>query len=164
MVLICLMQLSVFAQKAYKPKITPAQKKYILHPNTALQFNYYDSINFDFTLVKGKTSVIEYFYKAAENSAIADDEFTERLLVEIPNGKNNFKITAGGTNAKKMVYHRSCFCRDGGNYSVIEGAVKGKFISKNVCDATINIIADQTPNRGIQPKNFSFKGQFKYAK
>lgn len=171
-VLIFLMVGTAFAQKpnpAKKAKapanpVKPAQYQYIVHSNASLQFNYYDSVNFDFTIAKGKNIVLEYYYSASQNENVADDEFSERFMVEIPSGNKPANLKVSGTFTKKMVYHRSCFCKDGGNYLVKEATVKAVPAGNKAWKTSIEFTAFQTPSKGLPPKHKVIQGVFKPGK
>lgn len=60
-----------------------------------------------------------------DNPNIADDEFTEKLLFEIPTSLSKFQIQNEEFKQAKMVYATLAYSRDGGYYPVKSGCMEG---------------------------------------
>lgn len=80
---------------------------------------------------------------------IADDEFTQRILFEIPAGLDSFLISGESLQNSNAVYGNLCFCLNRGLFHIDNGCIKGEKINRS-WKVAMNISAQAT--QGTFPK------------
>lgn len=111
-------------------KFNPEKKIFIFEANKKIKISETDNGYLPVTVESGKNWVFKYQFRAKESEMIADDEYTEYLLLEIPpqSGKS-FRVT-GDLSKYNIVFSKSCFCRDSGPRQVKAGFMKGRKTNK----------------------------------
>ncbi|MBU3663012.1 MAG: hypothetical protein FGM41_07425 [Bacteroidetes bacterium] len=124
---------SLFAQIEKDPlKRNPEFKRFVYETNQQIKLRYYDSLYFDIDYEQGNNWVFKFDYSAPESPAIADDEFSEQVLLEMPAPRGNrFTINQSDLKNLKVIYGRSCFCKDSGPRLVKDATITGKKVGRN---------------------------------
>jgi len=126
---------SAFAQTAVSDKVNPEIKTFRIYKNSTIVTDVYDKSNFAFEIKSGNAMVFEYYFKAREYENVADDEFSEKIVFEFTPKGRKFEINTADLKTTKVIYNRSCFCMDRGNYF----ADNVKIIGKRGCGKKWNI-------------------------
>lgn len=95
---------------------------------------------------RGKNLVFTYEFRKKDDPAIADDEYTMRIMFEVPLGAKTFNYNAKDI---KVVLMKGCYCTDRGYHRILIGNISGtktckgwkikwKLETKTVPDATNN--------------------------
>jgi hypothetical protein len=158
--------LTGFSQKKEQPMpVNPAFKRFIFEPNQQIVLKPYDSLYFDIAYESGDYWVFKFDFKAQDVIAIADDEFSESIQFQIkPLKGNQFVLNEADFVAAKVIYSRSCFCRDSGPRLVQTGTITGKKLGRNKW--LINIELEIEPRPGGKSDVFTkkIKGYFNPGK
>jgi hypothetical protein len=86
---------------------------------------------YEYKIVKGKNTVFEYTFIAADDSMIADDEYREAIVFEIEGtSKKSFRFTAAELRKIKCFYYWACFCPNAGSHLVEKGQISGQRYGK----------------------------------
>ncbi len=148
----------IFAQES---GIKPASISTIWYSNKTIHLQPKQGQLQPYQLQRGNNWVFQYTYKAADIVEIADDEFSETIVLAIKPTKLkkiNQKISA---TKNTVIYLKSCFCRDAGPVSVLKGKIKGYQLDEQTWHLEITLKMP-TVNQ-IQPaqKFKKIKGDFK---
>ena len=157
----------VFAQEDPADAVNPEIKKSVYYRNSDIRVTVYDSLSvgMDYMRVKGKKTVFDYYFRAKDYVNMADDEFSEQLLFAITLPKSGrFDISSHRKSTHVVVYRKSCFCPDGGNYLVKEFHIKGKRIGKTTWAIDAEFMVTPRPDRGGTPFSKNIQGKFRLAK
>ncbi len=73
----------------------------------------------------GVNLVFEYQFTAEDNPNIADDEFSERILFEIPENLNSFSFVDEELTTIQAYYDKYCFCLIEGSIPLTNGEITG---------------------------------------
>jgi len=110
-----------------------------------------DEEQMTYTIEPGNFTVFCYRYVAEDEEDIADDEFTESLVLEIDPNLSAFDFNSEELKSSTCIISNECFCTWRGYGYVEDGKIQG---NKN-SDGTWNLIVDiKTPAR------FSFSHKF----
>lgn len=72
---------------------------------------------------RGQNIVFVYEFKKKDDPAIADDEYTLRVMFELPVNGKKFRIEA---KDGKVVMMKGCFCTDRGYHRITTGYISGR--------------------------------------
>lgn len=150
----------VQSQTAEMPS-NPEFKRFVFQANQQIVLKPYDSLYFDIEFVPGDNWVFKFDYKAKDVVAIADDEFSEMVIFQMkPVKGNSFKLSEAEFETAKVIYSRSCFCKDSGPRIIETGSISGKRIGKNKWLVTFELQINPRP--GVKAEVFTkkFKGYF----
>lgn len=143
----------------------PEFKRFVFEPNQQIVLKPYDSLYFDIAYDSGAYWVFKFDYKAKEIIAIADDEFSESILFQIkPVSSNQFQLNEADFAGAKVIYSRSCFCKDSGPRLVQTGTITGKRLRKNRWLVTVEIEVEPRPGAKADVFTKKFKGYFNLGK
>ena len=84
-----------------------------------------------YTEMNGKTSsnnsfVIELVYRTEGSASIADDEFTNKVAIEIPNDVTSFSVSDSELESLKASLQISCFCSHVEWRPITNGCLQGE--------------------------------------
>ncbi|MEX0967141.1 MAG: hypothetical protein WD077_07875 [Bacteroidia bacterium] len=106
----------------------PANAQMPGDPDTTFRYFKNASINAQpqyFSRQKGDSLVFEYEVKNAGKDEIADDEWTMRLMWQIPAKAKSFSLKAEDLSDARANYLVGCFCLGRGYYAINEGEISG---------------------------------------
>ena len=89
----------------------------------------------------GDNLVFLYEYEKNDSPLIADDEYTERILFEIPAGIDTFLISGEDLKKSNAIYGNLCFCLDRGHFRIDDGCIKGEKVDGKHWKVAMNISA-----------------------
>jgi len=92
-------------------------------------------------IVSGDRLVFQYEYVKDDKPNIADDEYTERILFEIPTELDSFILSGEDLKSSDAVFGAFCFCLDRGYFWINEGCIKGEKVNENTWNIAINVSA-----------------------
>lgn len=128
--LVAISLLSAMAFQDQPIKYNPEKKTFLFQSEKRIQIAEEDNGYLPVSLEKGKNWVFKYYFAAKESEMVADDEYTEYFMMELPPQKGkSFKVT-GDLSKYNMVFSKSCFCRDSGPRRVTAGTMKGRKTNK----------------------------------
>lgn len=110
-----------------------------------LTYHYFENarINLDsnnFTSIEnGVNRVFEYEFVADDNPNLADDEFAERILFEVPLNMDNFSFSNQELNTIHAYYDKYCFCLIEGSIPLSTGTIRGTRINSSTFEIEINV-------------------------
>ncbi len=152
-------------QKTNEMPTNPAFKRFVFEPNQQIVLKPYDSLYFDIDYNGGNYWVFKFDYKAKEVIAIADDEFSETILFQMmPVKGDKFELNEDDFEKAKVIYSRSCFCKDSGPRLVQTGTIKGKRVGKNRWLLEVELIIEPRPGAKSDVFTKTFKGYFNPGK
>jgi hypothetical protein len=103
-----------------------------------------------YEILTGDKLVFEYIYVKEDNPAIADDEFTEILLFEIPENTANMTFKNNEILKQNAFYRYYCYCIPPGEIKENHGTLKVNRLTEN----TYQVIADVefvfSPSEGFE--------------
>ena len=97
-----------------------------------------DSNNFT-SIENGVNRVFEYEFVADDNPNLADDEFAERILFEVPLNMDNFSFSNQELNTIHAYYDKYCFCLIEGSIPLSTGTIRGTRINSSTFEIEINV-------------------------
>ena len=139
----------------------PEFKRFVFQANQQIVLKPYDSLYFDIDFSAGENWVFKFDYKAKDVVAIADDEFSEMVIFQMkPIRGNSFKLSEEDFEKAKVIYNRSCFCKDSGPRLIESGTISGRRVGKNKWLITFELQINPRP--GVKAEVFTkkFKGYF----
>jgi hypothetical protein len=146
-------------------KRNPEFKRFVYETNQQIKLRYYDSLYFDIGYEQGNNWVFKFDFSASESPAIADDEFSEQVLLEMPAPKGNrFTINQSDLKNLKVIYGRSCFCKDSGPRLVQDATITGKKVGKNRWLLSFEIVVEPRPGVNAEAFTKTFKGYYNPGK
>ena len=110
-----------------------------------LTYHYFENarINLDsnnFTSIEnGVNRVFEYEFVADDNPNLADDEFAERILFEVPLNMDNFSFSNQELNTIHAYYDKYGFCLIEGSIPLSTGTIRGTRINSSTFEIEINV-------------------------
>jgi hypothetical protein len=108
--------------------------------NSSLQVDEGDRIN-GVDIVPGDKLVFQYEFVKNDSPQIADDEYTEYILFEIPAGLDSFIISGEDLKKSNAVFGAFCFCANVGYFWIDNGCIKGERVNNSTWNIAINISA-----------------------
>ncbi len=142
---------------------------YTYTPESSLQIEELEDGRLSVSIERGKNMVFTYEFRKKDDPAIADDEYTMRIIFEVPLGGTSFKYDAKDI---KIVLMKGCFCTDRGYHRILSGYVSGektckgwkvkwKLETKTVPESEGNNWNSETkkPASFIRPKAVKQKGK-----
>lgn len=108
---------------------------------------------FYYQVNSGNNLVFQYRHDGPDCNYIADEEFTEYLVFQVPASSSGFHFQNTQLENAMCYYRRICFC-DTRTQPVISGSIKGNKISENRWHIEINIDLPGTPDKLIFNKTF----------
>ena len=108
-------------------------------------------------IVAGDKLVFLYEYVKNDKPFIADDEFTQRILFEIPAGLDSFLISGESLQNSNAVYGNLCFCLNRGYFRIDKGCIKGEKINNRSWKVAMNISAQATQGTFSKMLSETFK-------
>ena len=95
---------------------------------------------FDFALIANGTNLVfEYYFIADDEPNIADDEYSERIIFEIPPNLNEFSFSASELSNANTFFDKYCFCVIEGSIPIEVGSISGIKIDDTTWEITIDI-------------------------
>ncbi len=82
-------------------------------------------------VIAGDNNVFKYFYSYADAPDIADDEYSESILIEIPVLEDTFYYDSDGLNGLNTAFEYSCYCSNLGLIKADSGTISGIKIDDN---------------------------------
>lgn len=111
----------------------------VIHEYTLQDSNYLDTSIFVTSEIKeGDHMVFEYHYIYSDEAQIADDEYSERILLEIPADQESFIYTDEELHELNTTFDYYCFCPLVGLVKADSGIISGKKIDENKWKIEIN--------------------------
>lgn len=104
----------------------------------------------------GENLVFEYEYINFGRNEMADDEYSETIIFEIPREVSSFEYIDDEIKDTKMHFTQFCYCVPEGSFEISQGFLKG---SKND-DNLWQISFDVTFNRNDTENSRNFSGNF----
>jgi len=155
-----------FSQKREQPMpVNPEFKRFVFEPNQQIVLKPYDSLYFDIAYESGDYWVFKFDFRAKDVIAIADDEFAESIQFQIkPISGNQFVLNEADFAKAKVIYSRSCFCRDSGPRLVQTGTITGKKVGRNKWLLVIELDIEPRPGGKSDVFTKKIKGYFNPGK
>ena len=144
-ILILLAILVTLSANAQREGITT----FTYYPNSSLevleQNNRVTSVN----ITKGKNLILVYEFRSYDNPHIADDEYKEKIYIEIKDNPRKFDVKSEQVN---VYFMKGCYCTDRGYHKALPGGtIRGRK----------NIIGDYRVRGSLRFKTSEeFKGEF----
>ena len=91
------------------------------------------------SIENGVNRVFEYEFVADDNPNLADDEFAERILFEVPLNMDNFSFSNQELNTIHAYYDKYCFCLIEGSIPLSTGTIRGTRINSSTFEIEINV-------------------------
>lgn len=104
----------------------------------------------------GKSFIIEIVSFTQGSVDIADDEFTNRILLEIPNNQESFDLDGENLELLKPSFQRICFCGDVSLKPFTSGCLQGELIN-DVWNVQGSLFIDYYANGSEMNLMFDFK-------
>jgi hypothetical protein len=101
----------------------------------------------------GNDLVFKYTHEGPDCKNIADEEFTEFLVFQVPAGTNSFNYQNAQLESANCYFNLICFC-DINARPVKSGSIKGNKISESRWNVEINIDVPGSANKIILNKIF----------
>ena len=80
----------------------------------------------DLGVAPGLRTVLQMVNRTEGHPGIADDEFTNVLVVEVPAGRRSFSADDGGLADLKIFYRSICYCANSAFVPVSSGCLRGE--------------------------------------
>lgn len=125
----------------FQPETTNNQEyDFRFFKNASLKIDEDDRIN-GVDIVPGDQLVFQYEYVKNDSPFIADDEYTERILFEIPADLDSFIISGEDLKKSNAVFGAFCFCANTGYFWIDNGCIKGERVNGSTWNIAVNISA-----------------------
>lgn len=119
------------------PTGTPESEEFFFQENKIITVSTSDDLLFAFT-ADGDKIVFTYFFDAAQEDDIADDEFSEFIIFEIDPVLESFNYTATDFDIISPYYRVSCFCSSDSTL-ITSGSISGTKINDTLWEVTIDV-------------------------
>ncbi|MFI5164903.1 MAG: hypothetical protein ACHQHP_06625 [Bacteroidia bacterium] len=149
--------LIAFAANSQERKINKGETWYRIYNNKDLEMKTDERFVFSTLIIDGKNLVFEYYMRADDYDDIADDEYMERVVFEVPAKATSFYYH---DSTLRAAFYRGCFCPDRGWHALGDGFIKGKKINATTWQVEIDAMTKATPNRTSGPVTKKFKATF----
>jgi hypothetical protein len=93
-------------------------------------------------VVEGHDLVFVYRYTYDDEKNIADDELTEWLYFQFPDGSDSFQINVATYLEHRVFFSRQCFCPFVGYKRPTSGTIEGKKITEDQWEITLDLDID----------------------
>ena len=143
---------------AFNPTPIPNSNEYnlVFFQNSRLEITESDRIN-SVEIKPGDNLVFQYEYVKNDNPNIADDEYTERIIFEIPANIDSFVISGEDLKKSNAVFGVFCFCLDHGYFWIDDGCIKGEKVDDKHWNIAINISAQASQTAFTMMLSETFK-------
>jgi hypothetical protein len=115
----------------------------------ATQGGFYYQVN------SGNDLVFRYTHTGPDCKNIADEEYTEHLVFQVPGGATSFEYRNDQLKNASCYFNRLCYCPLN-TIAVSSGIIKGTKISATKWDVEINIDLTGSSNKIILNKTFRY--------
>lgn len=88
------------------------------YPNSTLDVQQQNNRVTSVNITKGKNLVLVYEFRAYDNPNIADDEYKEKIYIEIPDNPRKFHVKSEQVN---VYFMKGCYCTDRGYHKALTG-------------------------------------------
>lgn len=106
-----------------------------------VELKYYEGaeVSGDFPYVDDGTSLVFHrFFRAKDDPMIADDEYSEDFLFEVPAGSNSFNIEGDRLREQQVLLNQYCFCAPYDFMEPLDGFIRGDKTGNNwIIDANV---------------------------
>jgi hypothetical protein len=109
---------------------------------------------FFYKINPGSNLVFRYAHTGPDCKNIADEEYTEYLVFQVPSGVSSFEYTNNQLKDAFCYFNRICFCPLNTNM-ISSGIIKGTKVSATKWILEINIALPGSSNKIILNKTFS---------
>lgn len=125
----------------FQPEATNNQEyDFRFFEHSSLEVDESDRIN-GVDIVPGDNLVFQYEFVRNDSPQVADDEYTEYILFEIPADLDSFIISGEDLQKSNAVFGAFCFCADRGYFWIGDGCIKGERVNHSTWNIAINISA-----------------------
>lgn len=115
-----------------------------------------------YQVTNGNNWVFQYTYQAAEQTEIADDEFSETVVFELtPTHRKKINQKIAKTK-HAFIYLKSCYCLDAGPLAIQKGLIKGYKLNANTWHFELTIEVPNSNDATSPRKLKQIKGDFKF--